>query len=289
MERNEYFCSRNFKQANNKNNMNSVLEGRPALKKEVEKIAEVAGYLWQNGWAERNGGNITVNVTDLVDDEIKALPAISEVKQIGTALPALKGCYFFCKGTGKRMRDLARWPMENGSIIRILNDCASYVIISNNPVMPTSELPSHLSVHARLIEKGSNYKATVHTHPIELIAMSHNKKFMGKDVLSNLLWSMIPETKAFCPLGLGIVPYQLPGSLKLAEETLKELEDYDVVMWEKHGVFAKGLDVMDAFDQIDVLSKSAKIYIDSKCMGFEPDGMSQEEMAEMTKAFNLPR
>ena len=66
---------------------------------------------------------------------------------------------------------------------------------------------------------------------------------------------------------------------KLAEETLKELEDYDVVMWEKHGVFAKGLDVMDAFDQIDVLSKSAKIYIDSKCMGFEPDGMSQEEMA----------
>ena len=289
MEKNDYFCSRNFKQANNKINMNSVLEGRPALKKEVEKIAEVAGYLWQNGWAERNGGNITVNITDLVDDEIKALPAISEVKQIGTALPALKGCYFFCKGTGKRMRDLARWPMENGSIIRILDDCASYVIIADNVVMPTSELPSHLSVHARLIEKGSNYKATVHTHPIELIAMSHNKKFMGKDVLSNLLWSMIPETKAFCPLGLGIVPYQLPGSLKLAEETLKELEDYDVVMWEKHGVFAKGLDVMDAFDQIDVLSKSAKIYIDSKCMGFEPDGMSQEEMAEMTKAFNLPK
>lgn len=269
--------------------MSSILEGRPALKKEVEKIAEVAGYLWQNGWAERNGGNITVNITDLVDDEIKALPAISEVKQIGTALPALKGCYFFCKGTGKRMRDLARWPMDNGSIIRILDDCASYVIIADNPVMPTSELPSHLSVHARLIEKGSNYKATVHTHPIELIAMSHNKAFMGKDVLSNLLWSMIPETKAFCPLGLGIVPYQLPGSLKLAEETLKELEKYDVVMWEKHGVFAKGLDVMDAFDQIDVLSKSAKIYIDSKCMGFEPAGMSQEEMAEMTKAFNLPR
>ena len=289
MEKNDYFCSRNFKQANNKINMISVLEGRPALKKEVEKIAEVAGYLWQNGWAERNGGNITVNITDLVDDEIKALPAISEVKQIGTALSALKGCYFFCKGTGKRMRDLARWPMENGSIIRILDDCASYVIIADNRVMPTSELPSHLSVHARLIEKGSNYKATVHTHPIELIAMSHNKKFMGKDVLSNLLWSMIPETKAFCPLGLGIVPYQLPGSLKLAEETLKELEDYDVVMWEKHGVFAKGLDVMDAFDQIDVLSKSAKIYIDSKCMGFEPDGMSQEEMAEMTKAFNLPK
>lgn len=269
--------------------MNSILEGRPALKREVDKIAEVAGYLWQNGWAERNGGNITVNVTDFVDDEIKALPAISEVKQIGIVLPALKGCYFFCKGTGKRMRDLARWPMENGAVIRILDDCASYVIVADNLVMPTSELPSHLSVHARLIESGSSYKATVHTHPTELVAMSHNKKFMAKDVLSNLLWSMIPETKAFCPLGLGVVPYQLAGSLKLAEETLKELDDYDVVMWEKHGVFAKGLDVTDAFDQIDVLSKSAKIYISAKCMGYEPDGMSQEEMAEMTRAFNLPK
>lgn len=67
------------------------------MKKEVDKIAEVAGYLWQNGWAERNGGNITVNVTELIDDEIKALPAISEVKPIGTTLPALKGCYFFAR------------------------------------------------------------------------------------------------------------------------------------------------------------------------------------------------
>lgn len=269
--------------------MKSILEGRPGLNAEVEKIAEVAGYLWQNGWAERNGGNITVNVTEFVDDEIKAMSAISDVKQIGVTLPALKGCYFYCKGTGKRMRDLARRPMDNGSVIRILDDCASYVIIADNPVMPTSELPSHLTVHAHLIETGSAYKATVHTHPIELVAMSHNRKFLAKDVLTNILWSMIPETKAFCPLGLGVVPYELPGSNTLADATLKELEDYDVVLWEKHGVFAKGLDVMDAFDQIDVLSKSAKIYIDSKCMGFEPEGMSQEQMAEMTKAFNLPK
>ena len=267
----------------------TVLEGREALKKEIDKIAEVAGYLWQNGWAERNGGNITVNITELVDEEIKTLPAISDVKQIGVTLPALKGCYFFCKGTGKRMRDLAREPMDNGSIIRILDDCASYVIIADNAVMPTSELPSHLTVHAHLIETGSPYRATVHTHPIELIAMSHNPKMMGKDVLTNILWSMIPETKAFCPLGLGIVPYEPPGSNNLAEATLHELENYDVVMWEKHGVFAKGLDVMDAFDQIDVLSKSAKIYINSRCMGFEPEGMSEAQMKEMSVAFNLPK
>ena len=269
--------------------MKSILENRPALTYAVNQVAEVAGYLWQKGWAESNGGNITLNITEFVDDEIKALPAISEVKQIGTTLPHLKGCYFYCKGTNKRMRDLARWPMEHGSVIRIQDDCASYVIIADHPVMPTSELPAHLSVHNRLIEKGSPYKASLHTHPIELIAMTHCKKFLEKDVATNLLWSMIPETKAFCPRGLGIIPYELPSSVKLAEATIEQLEDYDVAMWEKHGVFAVDVDIMSAFDQVDVLNKSALIYIAAKNMGFEPDGMSLEQMQEMTRAFNLPK
>lgn len=269
--------------------MKSILENRPALAKEVNKVAEVAGYLWQKGWAERNGGNITVNITEYIDDEVRTMTPISDVMPIGVTLPHLKGCYFFCKGTNKRMRDLARWPMENGSIIRILDDCASYVMIADAPVKPTSELPAHLSVHNYLIGKGSPYKASLHTHPIELIAMSHSKKFLQKDVMTNLLWSMIPETKAFCPRGVGIIPYQLPGSVELADGTLKELDDYDVTLWEKHGVFAVGTDIMEAFDQVDVLSKSAQIYINCKNMGFEPDGMSQEQMHEMTVAFNLPK
>jgi len=269
--------------------MKSILENRPALTNEVNKAAEVAGYLWQKGWAERNGGNIVVNITEFVDDEIRNLAPISEVKSIGTVLPYLKGCYFYCKGTNKRMRDLARWPMEHGSVIRILDDCANYVIIADHPVLPTSELPSHLCMHNYLISKGSTYKASLHTHPIELIAMTHHKPFLEKDVLTNLLWSMIPETKAFCPRGLGIIPYALPSSVALAEATIKELNDYDVVMWEKHGACAVGEDIMDAFDQIDVLSKSAQIYINARNMGFIPDGMSQEQMHEMTVAFNLPK
>lgn len=264
-------------------------EKRALLSAEIDKVAEVAGYLWQKGWAERNGGNITINITEFVDDEIRQMPPISEVKPIGATLPHLKGCYFYCKGTNKRMRDLARRPMENGSVIRILDDCASYVIIADRPVQPTSELPSHLSVHNYLISTGSPYKASVHTHPIELVAMTHSKKYLEKDVASNLLWSMIPETKAFCPRGLGIIPYQLPSSVALAQATIRELADYDVVMWEKHGVFAVDVDVMAAFDQVDVLNKSALIYIAARNMGFEPDGMSPEQMKEMTVAFNLPK
>jgi rhamnulose-1-phosphate aldolase len=269
--------------------MKSILDNRPELARQVANVAEVAGYLWQKGWAERNGGNITINVTEFVDDEIKGMEPISDNMQIGTTLSHLKGCYFFCKGTNKRMRDLARWPMENGSVIRINDDCASYVIIADNPVKPTSELASHLSMHNYLIGSGSTYKAAVHTHPIDLVAMTHNPAFLKKDVLTKLLWSMIPETRAFCPRGLGIIPYALPSSVELAEATVKELAEYDVVMWEKHGVCAVGENVMEAFDMIDTLSKSAQIYLTAKSMGFEPDGMSEALMEELKVAFNLPK
>ena len=204
----------------------SILDNRPALSACVWQVAETAGYLWEKGWAERNGGNITVNITEHVDDEMRAMPAISEPKAIGTVLPQLKGCWFYCKGTQKRMRDLARDPMANGSIIRILDDCAHYEIVADQPVAPTSELPSHLSVH--------NYLR--------------------------------------------------------AEATIKAIDDdYDVVMWEKHGVFAVDTDIMSAFDQVDVLNKAALIYIASKNMGFEPEGMSDAQMKELSDTFGLPK
>jgi rhamnulose-1-phosphate aldolase len=269
--------------------MNSILDHRPRLAGLIFEVAEVAGYLWQKGWAERNGGNITLNVTDAVDDEIRRMPPISDSIAIGRTLDHLKGRYFYCKGTNLRMRDLARRPMENGSVIRISDDGSRYVMIADRPVKPTSELASHLSMHNYLIGKNSNYKAVLHTHPIDLIAMTHHPAFLEKDVLTRLLWSMIPETRAFCPRGLGIIPYALPSSFELADATLRELDEYDVVMWEKHGVVSVGENIMEAFDQVDTLSKSAQIYLTARSMGFEPQGMSAEQMDELKTAFNLPK
>ena len=230
--------------------MKSILENRPALKAEIDKVAEVAGYLWQKGWAERNGGNITVNITEFVDDAMRAMPAI----------------------------------------IRILPDCAHYEIVADQPVAPTSELPSHLAVHDYLLANGSPYRASLHTHPIELVALTHNRKWLEKDAATKMLWSMIPETRAFCPRGLGIVPYMMPSSHELAEATINVIdENYDVVMWEKHGVFAVDTDIINAFDQVDVLNKAAQIYIAARNMGFVPDGMTAAQMRELGITFGLPK
>ena len=42
--------------------MKSILENRPELAYEVNQAAEVAGYLWQKGWAERNGGLSLIHI-----------------------------------------------------------------------------------------------------------------------------------------------------------------------------------------------------------------------------------
>ena len=177
--------------------------------------------------------------------------------------------------------------MENGSVIRICDDCRSYEIVADNPVKPTSELASHLAIHSLMLKRGNGYKASLHTHPIELVALTHHRPFLEKDVLTRMLWSMIPETRAFCPKGLGIIPYEMPSSTALADATVAQLDEYDVVMWEKHGVCAVGPEIGEAFDQVDVLNKAALIYEASRNMGFVPEGMSDEQMNELKEAFNL--
>lgn len=268
--------------------MKSILENNAALTAQVNDIAEVAGYLWQRGWAERNGGNISVNITEYMDASAKSLPALATVK-LPKAFTALASNFFFVTGTGKRMRYVAIKPMENGAIIRINATGDAYDIVADNNIAPTSELPSHLSMHCYMREvKGRNTKVVLHTHPTDLIALTHNKKYLDSKELSYMLWSMIPETRIIVPLGVGIVPYEVPGTMDLANATIKQLEKHDTVMWEKHGCLAVGEDIIETFDMIDTLSKSAQIYLYAKQAGFEPEGMDKRQLDDLVPLFNLP-
>lgn len=259
----------------------------PKINEIIAQVAEVAGYLWDRGWAERNGGNISYNLTEYADETLQRLPGIGEPKKLPMSMPHLGGHLFLVTGTGKRMRYVHSNPMENASIIRVAQDGKSYQIVAEKEIIPTSELPSHLLIHDYIAAACRNEHAVIHTHPTELVAMTHNPSFLQKDAMGTLLWSMIPETRAFCPKGLGIVPYCVPGSTELAQRTVDELRYYDVVMWEKHGAVAIGSDAIEAFDQIDTFSKSAKIYLAGCSMGFRPQGMSCEQMDELKNIFGL--
>jgi len=255
---------------------------------ELDKIAEVADFLWQRGWAEANGGNISVNLTHLIDNSVQEFTTPEITIKLSEPLPGLAGNLFYVTGAGKRMRDVAKSPLDFGSLIRITDDGQRFEVVSENGVKPTSELPSHLMIQNFLRRRGIQHGVVLHTHPTELIALTHCPPFDDAAKLSRILWSMIPETIVLVPRGLGIVPYILTGTPQLAIQTIRHLENHDVVMWEKHGTLAVGDDIGHCFDLIDTLTKSAKIYLAAKTAGFEPQGLTQEQMAELARAFGLP-
>ena len=261
------------------------------LNKDINRVAgemsEVASYLWQKGWAERNAGNMSVNISEFITSENAA--AISNENHpfypLPLSLPALAENYFLVTGTGKRMRDIDRDFDHNALMIRISDDGKGYQLIKYDALqpnlMPTSELPSHLSIHEQLVTEGKRECTVVHTHPNELVSLTHIREYCNQEALNNLLWGMHPETMVVVPEGAGFVPYLLTGSLEIAEATLKKFKHHQVVVWEKHGCFAIGKDVFEAFDLIDTLAKSALIYFQCRAAGYQPEGLTEEQLADL--------
>ena len=66
----------------------TTIRNNGPLMAEIGRIAEVAGYLWTNGWAERNGGNISVNLTGLLTSEEMVLPALALATPLQEAMTA---------------------------------------------------------------------------------------------------------------------------------------------------------------------------------------------------------
>ena len=155
--------------------------------KELDKISEVAGYLWEKGWAEYNGGNISVNVTASLSDELRDEEPRPERIALPAQLKLLAGELFYVTGTGKRMRDVAGDLWGNGAVIRICDDGRGYEIVYKENIPPTSELASHLFIHHYLREMGRDMKVVPLAHAAAVLALSHLEKGLGATALTRLL------------------------------------------------------------------------------------------------------
>lgn len=263
-----------------------LLTMNDALKQQLDDIAEVASYLWQKGWAERNAGNISINITELLDEADKTLPAIVSY-DLPRELPELANNFFYVTGTGRRMRDVAKDPLKHGSVVRVSASGASYDIIAELNIKPTSELPAHLCVHRSFKQKDNGYRVVLHTHPTDLLAMTHIEELNNSEALTKILWAMHPETFIVVPKGVGIVPYEVPGSLELADLTLEQLEKHDFVAWEKHGFVGVGRDLQETFDLIDTLSKSAQTFFYCKQAGYHAQGLTDAQIEGLIEPFGI--
>ena len=257
-----------------------------ALDSVLAGAAGVAQLLWERGWAERNAGNLSCDVTGIVPvhlaDEVPLTP-------LGVAFPELAGRHLLVTGAGSRMRDVAREPGVWCGVLRLSDDGAAYGVAWHGRdravFTPTSELPSHLAIHAALRRRGAPPRAVVHTHPTELLALSLEPGIGDEGRFNRLLWSLHPETVVVVPSGVAVVPYLMPGTVEQGRAAGSAMETHDVALWRKHGAVAVGEDFAAAFDLLDTANKAARLYLLCRSAGIVPEGLSDAQVEELRRAY----
>jgi len=273
--------------------MKSDLQLQELLGGLMRRSSETARYLWQKGWAEANAGNLSINAR-LKTDQNAMNDCLTEKVLLGEGVSCkhLGGCLILISGTGARFRDIADDPEKGMCVIRITDDGKAYQYYnpaaSSVQSKPTSELATHLKLHDYLAGTHSVSKVVLHTHPTELVALTHIRKFWNEDIFNGIILGMLPEVKVILSEGAGLVDYALPGSVRLADATLQKLaEGYRTILWQKHGCLAVSDDPIKAFDMIDILNKGAQVLLNCLNAGEMPEGLSKSELQELEAAFNL--
>ncbi|UII78755.1 rhamnulose-1-phosphate aldolase [Flagellimonas sp. CMM7] len=255
--------------------------------KEIDKISMVAGYLWQREWVERNGGNISINMTPLFSNFTKPESA----NFIAHPFPKeAAGLYIFVTGAGCYIRSLID-AVETASCILYINEQADgYTIVwggKEDGFRPTSELASHLQIHLFNKENNPNNLAVLHAHPIELIVLSHHALFKDEEKLNHAIWQMCPEVRVYVPRGIHCTPYAITQSDELAKSTTHAFTYKDIALWEKHGATTTAEDIEKAWDFLDVANKGAKLLLTAWASGFEPEGLSKDQLQGLEELFKL--
>jgi len=220
-----------------------------ALAKHGAEIKQVAGMLVSRGWAESNGGNLSIRLEESWD------PA-GEKMELSIPCPELNGISLLLTIAGSRMRDVSVKPHDNLSLVKVVEDGSKCVVESTGGRV-SSEFPSHLATHGMLIATRPEHKAFLHTHPPYLMALSH--LILAKSEIPKILERMFPEAALALADNLTVLPYIMAGSEGLGKATANAMQQTSGVIWSGHGMVASGADLSSALDLIEVAEKASQI------------------------------
>lgn len=225
---------------------------------------------FNQGWHERNGGNLSYRIKEEEIESVKeGLSFDGEFTPIGTIVPKLAGEFFLVTGSGKFFRNVCLNPNENIGIIEIDNKGENYRICwgFEGGARPTSELPSHLMNHEVKKEKTNGlYRVIYHCHTTNVIALTFVLP-LKDEVFTRELWEMATECPVVFPSGIGVVSWMVPGGRDIAVATSELMKKYDVAIWAHHGIFAAGESFDITFGLAHTVEKSAEILVKVLSMG----------------------
>lgn len=292
----------------------------------VREFVRLCDEGWRHGWHERNGGNASYRLTQEDRESLASVlssrargvgfaPASDASENTGASLsapgragstdgegerwvalaveaPELADEWLLITATGSYMQNVARDPESCLGIIALNEQGSAYRVIWGfaGGGRPTSEVSAHVLIHARkkAATQGA-FRVLYHCHPTPVIAITHA---LGADAraITRLLWKMMTECVMVFPQGIGVVPCEVPGSMKLASMTASAVCDHDAVIWAQHGLLATGESFDAVFGLIHVIVKAAQIFESACIMAGGPAsvaGIPDEELPRIAEGLGV--
>ena len=257
------------------------------LVRDFKKIC-TDGY--NQGWHERNGGNLSYRMKNEEVEEVRnLLNENNEWQDIGTVVKDLANEYFMVTGSGKYFRNVELDFEDSVAIIKVNEDGTKYKIVYGliNGGRPTSELPTHLMNLEVLKLRDSNLRVVYHGHPINTIALTFVLP-LDDEIFTREIWEMMTECPIIFPKGIGVIPWMVPGGREIGVKTSEIMKEKDAAIWAHHGMFVCGHDFDETFGLMHTIEKAAEILVKVKSMSdVKLNTITPQDFRDLQEPYNI--
>lgn len=236
----------------------------------MKGFARLCADGWEQGWHERNGGNLTYRMTD--GEVADCRPFFYENPcnwiPLGVQADNLRGAFFAVTGAGRYMRNVPLDIARNVGIVEINaeGDACRIVWGLKDGGMPSSEFSSHFMIHSvRVDVTAGSSRVLYHAHPVNVVALTSVMPLDARTI-TRALWKAMTECVIAFPNGVGVLPWMVPGGAEIAMATSELMKTYDAVIWAQHGLFCSGADFDSAFGLMHTIEKASDIYVRARLL-----------------------
>lgn len=264
----------------------------PDIEDWVVEIGRAGRLLHELGAAEGAAGNISMFLPEPTPgargfclgrfprDEPFELPG-------GAQLPA---GVLLMTGSGCRLRDVLDQPDRTLCAIVIDAGGSAWLHRPNkSTIEPSSEIDSHVGVHAAVLGASPKLHAVVHAQPPKTTYLSHMTEYQESARFTRQLFRWQPETIASIPHGVEVLPYTTPGTPAQGAQTAERMRAREVVLWVGHGVIARSLKgPLAAVDLIEYVEAAAGYELLDLQLGRQAEGLTLAQQHAICERFERP-
>lgn len=257
----------------------------------LDEIAEAGRTLHEMGAAEGAAGNLSLFLPDDtigLSGLLLARMSRQHAYPIASALNLPAGAILIT-GSRRRLRDLDDSLDEILCAIEIERDGSTWLHHSDDfTIEPTSEIDSHLAIHATSVAGVARINAVVHAQPPYLTYLSHIPEYQDEERLNRQLLRWEPETIVNFPNGFRTLPYMTPGTTELGKQTGLAMQRHQLVVWNQHGIIVRSdRSLTAAIDLIEYAEAAARHEVMDIQSGRRAVGLSLSDLRGLVERFEV--